>query len=326
MLKKIYKKIPLKYRAYLHTLYPFKYLLVAYRDRRHLLSPIKHIQKTYRYRIFPDEYIIREQYKRIFGNYPDLQHPKTLNEKIQWLKLNNKTPLQTICADKYKVRDYIKNKVGSEYLVPQVFTTKNVEDICGENMPDYPVIIKTNHDSAGEIIIRNKQHQNWQKIRKQLQNKIARNYYYSAMEWQYKNIERRIIVEQLLTDKNGNIPADYKVYCFNGTPNIIEIVSDRQKNVKSALYSVKWERLDVKLVYASPMGDIKRPLHLDTMLKTATTLATDFICVRVDFYVLAEKLYISELTFTPQAGYVPFSPPKWDLELGSRLKLPTIDD
>ena len=285
------------------------------------LYPLRLLWEFFRFRLLPEEYFIQKIYKKRFSVYPNLKHPKTLSEKVQWLKLNDRTPLHTICADKYRVRDYIKERIGDKYLVPLVFETKNANDISMENMPSYPVIIKTNHDSSGGIIIRDKTKLNWEKTQKNLRNLLKKNYYYDHKEWQYKNIERRIIVEKLLIAENGGIPFDYKIHCFNGEPHFIQVDIDRMIEHKRNLYNTQWERMEV--TWKHPMGkDLKKPFQLNKMLQLASKLAKNFIYARIDFYAIRDEIYFGEITFHPGGGFEIFTPIGWDLKLGSKLKLP----
>jgi hypothetical protein len=298
-LKYLYKKTALKY-----PLYPFKFLY-----------------DVYRFKLLSDSYYISEQYKKKFNVYPDLKHPKTLNEKIQWLKLNERTPLHTMCADKYKVQDYVREKIGDKYLIPLVFETKNVNDICEKNMPNYPVIIKTNHDSSGGIIIKDRTNHNWEETQRRLRKLLKINYYYPQREWPYKNIERRIIVERLLIAENGGIPFDYKVHCFNGKPQFIQVDLDRMGEHSRNLFTPLWEKMEVGLEY--PLGEgVKKPIHLDKLLQLASELAKEFTYARVDLYAIHDEIYFGEITFHPGGGLENFSPSEWDLKFGNKLKLP----
>ena len=90
------------------------------------------------------------------GKNLSLEDPKTLNEKISWLKLNDRTSLHTLCSDKYAVRQYIIEKIGDDFVVPLFFMTLNYREIILENLPDEPSIINTNHDSGGGIFVYNK--------------------------------------------------------------------------------------------------------------------------------------------------------------------------
>jgi len=189
----------------------------------------------YRNYIMSDKTYILKRFKRVMGYNLDLNNPKTLNEKIQWLKLNHNTTLHTQCADKYAVRNYVKNKIGENYLVPLYYSTENSNEIQPEILPEFPFIIKTNHDSSGGIIVKDKSNIDWIKVQKSLKKRLKKNYYYYSKEKQYKDISPRIIVEKLLVDKGGNIPNDYKIHCFNGEPKIIQVDSNRFSNHKRNL-------------------------------------------------------------------------------------------
>ncbi|NHF61536.1 glycosyl transferase [Flavobacteriaceae bacterium TP-CH-4] len=278
----------------------------------------------------PDSINIAINYKKNFGQKPNLKNPKTLNEKIQWLKINDRSPLHTQCADKYAVRDYVSSRIGSEYLVPLYFHTKNVNDLVPENLPDVPFIIKTNHDSGGGIILKEKSKANWAEIQKKLEARLKTNYYKASKEWQYKNIKPRIIVEKLLQDRNGDIPLDYKLHCFNAKVEMIQVDIGRgTKNHYRNWYSKDWKREPYR--WSSPKGggvytdpseeDVPKPKTLEKMIALSEELSKGFDYVRVDLYDVDGKIYFGELTFHHDGGYQPILPKKWDLILGQKLTL-----
>lgn len=250
----------------------------------------------------------------------NLKSPKTFNEKISWLKLNDKSELHTLAADKFKVRQYIEEKIGGKYLIPLLYHTKNPKEITAENLPDTPFIIKTNHNSSGGFIVKNKNMVNWNRIRFDLKKLLRENYFYSTREWQYKNIEPRIIVEQLLTDDNGNIPYDYKLHCFNGKLMFTQVDLDRQINHTRNLYDRNWNFIPCKWIYANGK-EIKQPKLYSSMQILAETIAKDFIYVRVDFYIVQKKIFFGELTFHSETGLGKFTPKSYDLEFGKHLQL-----
>lgn len=283
--------------------------------------------------LVPDRIHVSLKYKNTFGKKPRLHPPVTLNEKIIWLKLYERTPLHTKCTDKFAVREYIKEKIGSKYLVPLFFHTKNPEDINPDNISEIPCIIKTNHDSGGGVFVRDKETHDWKDTRSYLKWRLSKNYYYSSKEWQYKNIKPRIIVEKLLEDSNGNIPFDYKLHCFNGMVNMVQVDFGRgTENHHRNWYSPNWERepykwssekADGKLTDPSP-EDIEKPVSLNKMIQLSEVLAKDFNYVRVDWYDLEGELYFGELTFHHDGGYRPIMPEKWDKILGEKLVIPQL--
>lgn len=280
---------------------------------------LKKIKYYLRYLLIPDEKYVKYKFKKYFGFNLNLKNPKTFNEKLQWLKLYDRTPLHTKCADKFLVREHVKEKIGEKYLIPLVFETKRVTEICLENMPNYPVIVKPNH-SRGAFVINDRYHFDYKKLQKKLEKELKSNFYYRTREWQYKNIIPRIVVEKLLLDEKGDIPNDYKFLCFNGKVELIQIDANRFNEHKKTLYSKEWEKQNFEFNF--PIGDdIPKPETLDLMIKLAEILAEDFDFVRVDFYTIEEKVFFGELTFHPAGGFGWFKPKKQDLLLGEKLRL-----
>jgi len=275
----------------------------------------------------PRKIFIKRQFKKNFNYKLNLTNPQTLNEKINWLKIYGWTPLHTICADKYAVRTYIKENIGSEYLIPLILETKNIFDINSDNLPDYPVIIKTNHNSGGNVIVNNKNIINWKNIQKKLKLLLKDNYYYRSKEIQYKYIEPCILVEKLLTENNGNIPCDYKVHCFNGKARMIQVdIGRRTPNHHRNWYNTSWERepykwnslINGRETEPAPF-DIEKPKVLNEMITLSEILAREFILARIDWYIVQNKLYFGEITFHHDGGIRPIEPVEWDNILGSQL-------
>lgn len=280
--------------------------------------------------LLTDKQLVKLKFRWHMGYAIDLKNPKTLNEKINWLKLNDRTSLQTQCSDKYMVREYVREKIGDTYLVPLYFATKKANEIIPANLPDTPCIIKTNHDSGGGFFVRDRSTQNWEQIRENLSARLKHNYYTYSREWQYKNIEPRIIVEKLLEDKDGNIPFDYKVHCFNGKVRMISVDMGRgtEQHYRN-WYNSNWER--EKFKWSSPKAhgkstdpsdiDPEKPKTLKEMIRLSELMAEAFTYVRVDWYDVDGVLYFGELTFHHDGGFRPIIPQKWDEILGKELQL-----
>ncbi|NYJ28036.1 ATP-grasp fold amidoligase family protein [Allomuricauda sp. ARW1Y1] len=277
----------------------------------------------YGLRLIPDKTLLKHKFRSSMGYDLNLKNPRTLNEKINFLKIYERHPLLTIAADKYKVRGYIKKTIGEEYLIPLVLHTKNPEDIAPENLPNYPVIIKTNHNSSGGIIVKDKSSIDWNAKRKVLAKLLRENHYYSTREWQYKDIEPRIVVEKLLTDPKGNIPDDYKLHCFNGKLVFTQVDLDRHTDHKRNLYDVNWVRIPCSWFFDNGK-DVLKPFQYMKMKELAEKIAKDFTYVRVDFYNTGESIFFGELTFHPGSGYEKFNPNSFDYELGEQLDLKNI--
>lgn len=299
------------------------------------ILPFLNIYNFYRLRIIPEKRFLEKKYKKTFGKNLNWNKPKTFNEKIQWLKINDRTSLHTKCADKFLVRNYIKEKIGEKYLVPLVFQTEQPKEIEPSKLPDYPIIIKANHNSGGYHIVFNKNEENWDKIRKDCKKWLKKNFYYQVKEWQYKNINPRIIIEKLLLDKKGNIPYDYKIHCFNGIPEIIQVDLDRQKDHRRNWYDKNFKKLPFE---QSPIINGKQkypsddtvkldpPENFELMKELATKLSEEFCYVRVDFYNFDWNLYFSEITFHHESGFAVFSPSEWDKKLGEMINFEKLNN
>lgn len=272
-------------------------------------------------RILPDKFIVKRSFKKHMGHTLDLKNPKTLNEKMNWLKLYNRKNLHTIVADKYKVRDYVKEKIGQNYLIPLLFHTKNVDEIKPENLPSGNFIIKTNHDSSGGLIVRENSNIDWALAKKRFKRLLKENHYYSTREWQYKNIEPRIVIEKLLTNEDGSIPSDYKFHCFNGKLAFIMIDFDRHGNLRTRnLYDKEWNLIPCN--WGRPYGkELQKPENLSEMINIAERLANDFTYARIDFYLVKGKIYFGEITLHHASGFQAFYQEEYDYKFGQMLNI-----
>lgn len=283
----------------------------------------------FNYRLKSDSYYIKKNFKSIVGYDLDLRNPKSMSEKIQWYKINYKNPLIIKCADKYAVREYIKETIGEDYLVPLVFHTKDYKEVKPENLPDIPIVIKANHTSGTTHFVRNKKEVDWQVIQMDCRWWLHLNYYYTDKEWQYDNIEPRIVVEKMLIDEDGSIPSDYKLHCFNGKFGFLQVDLGRFGTHRRNIYDRDWEllpftfsMLDKDKNPKTPHGrSVERPKNLDLLINLAEALAKPFPYVRVDFYVIKDNIFFGELTFHHGGGYEQFTPDKWDLYYGKKIPL-----
>lgn len=266
-------------------------------------------------------YIERKFIKR-FGRLPDLKDPKTFNEKLQWLKLYWRNDLAEQCADKYGVRQYVEAKGLGNTLNDLVGVYDSVDEIDLSMLPDR-FALKATHGSGWNIICQDKQQVDWERAFKQMRHWLKRNYYYTNLEWVYKRIKKRIICEQYLEGKDGEVPIDYKILCFNGEPKCLFLCLDRFSGtgLKVDFYDLEWNKMPFRRYYPNSDRLIKRPEKLDDMLEIARRLSKGFPFVRVDLFQIAQRIVFGEMTFFPGSGFEPFEPEEYDELLGSWLEL-----
>jgi len=256
----------------------------------------------------------------------NLKNPQTLDEKIQWLKLNTyyNNELVKKCADKYKVIDYIKEKGCEEILNERIGVYDCVENIPWQDLP-FKFVVKWNFGSGFNIICQDKDLLDINKVSKQLEKWGKRKYYLRFSEMQYKGVEEKILIERFIESPSGNIPEDYKVYCFNGKAYYVLVCLDRgSEQTKFYFFDRNWhlQRFNKMGKEAPEDFSIPKPEGVDELFKYADILAEPFPFVRVDFFLVNGKVYFGELTFTPGGGYDKNRLPKTNLLFGEILKLP----
>ena len=273
--------------------------------------------------LIPDKLYLRMRYFMYTRKWLNLSNPKRFNEKLQWLKLYNRKPEYTVMVDKYLVREYIKEKIGEEYLIPLIGVWDAPEEIDFDALPD-KFVIKCNHNSGeGMYICKDKSKMDVEKVKAGLKRGLEQNYYFCDREWPYKNVPRKIVAEQFLDDGSGKSLNDYKVFNFGGEPYIIQVDFDRFEGHKKNLYTTDWELCDFSFNYPShPEIEIPKPETLDEMLRLSRILSEGTPYMRTDFYSVNGKLYFGEMTFFPASGYGKFTPDEVDIMLGEKITLP----
>lgn len=269
----------------------------------------------------PDDFYLKMCFRVRLGYRLNLNNPQSFNEKIQWLKLNSRNPLYSKLTDKYEVRSFVAETIGEEYLIPLLGVWNNVDEIDFDSLPNR-FVLKCTHDSQSVVICRDKTNLNIKKTKKFLCGRISRNYFYGGREYQYKSIIPRIIAEKYLEESDGQL-KDYKFFCFNGTPKLLFVVTDRGlNNTKFDFFDLQFNKLPIKQYYPNSAQHIGRPHNFELMVKLAAKLTKNFIHCRADFYEVNGKVFFGELTFTHFCGFEPFVPPEWDYKLGSWIRLP----
>lgn len=261
---------------------------------------------------------IKKKYKQLLGKELDLEKLETFTSKIQYRKLYPNNPLFTICADKYLVREYVKEKIGDEYLIPLYLVTDKLTLEQWNKLPN-SFVVKPNHDSGNVEIVINKENLNQKKVKqiiKKMNLALKINFGWLLLEKHYIAIKSKVIVEKLLLTKEGEIPLDYKFHCFKERILIQIIERDFQNHkLKMNYLNEKFEKLNFE-TGGEILKEIKIPSNLNKMLELAKKLSKDFNYVRVDFYNVDGKIYFGELTFTPFSGLENFNPEEWDRRLG----------
>lgn len=278
------------------------------------------------YNSVDDEKYLKKKFKSLMGKELDLKNPQTFNEKLQWLKLYNRRDEYTMMVDKVAVRDYISEKLGEEYLIPCLGVWDNPEDINFDELPE-KFVLKCNHNSGlGMCICKDKSKLDIEKVKKELKKGLEQDYYMTNREWPYKNVPRKIIAEKFMVDESGTELKDYKIFCFNGRAEYVEVDFNRYIEHKLNPYDFDWNPLKFcdtsKNDYSA---DIKKPKKLEKMREIAEILSENIPFLRVDFYSIDDNIYVGELTFYPGSGFIKFEPEETDDKYGNLLNIEDVE-
>lgn len=271
----------------------------------------------------PDKIYLEWLFRLRMGYRLDLKNPKTFSEKLQWLKLYDRKPEYTTMVDKYAVKDYVASIIGSQYIIPTLGVWDRPEDIEWDKLPNQ-FVLKTTHGSgsSGVVICTDMATFDKEKAIAKLNNSMKKDIYCLLREWPYKNVPKRIIAEEYISDKNGEL-NDYKVFNFDGEPRMIEVDYNRFSGHSRNLYDMDWKRIDAVLKYPSVPGhEFTKPVVFDELKDLCRKVSVGIPHVRSDFYVVENKIYFGELTFYHGSGYEKTTPEEFNNTIGGWLVLP----
>ncbi len=257
------------------------------------------------------------------GHFPNYKNPKAFSEKLAWMRLYDRNPLYVTLVDKVAVREYVRERVGEDVLIPLYGTWANAKDIDFAALPRR-FVLKCSHDSGFVVICKNKEQLDISYVRAQLAARLKMNHYYRHHEWPYLHVEPRVICEELLMGENEGPPSECSIHCFGGEIGYILKTVGRHSDSLRGYYSRDWEKLPFDQANG-PITDFPRPPYLERLLQMARALAKGLRYGRVDFYEARGKLYFSEIDLCPRAGLIRYIPSSYDRYWGDRLPLPEVD-
>ncbi len=275
---------------------------------------------------------LKYKYKLETKKNLNIKNPKLYSEKIQWLKIFDNPELKTIYTDKIEVRNFIKDKIGEEYLKPIFGIWNNFDDINFNILPD-SFFLKSNHGSGMYNLIKNKKEiiesvNKKEELKEKFDRWLKINYAFkSGLELQYKNILPKIFAEKIISEKNGLV-KEYQIYCFNGKPQYINLLSffiNKEKKhhhtiVACGMYDKNWNKQNFDF-YSIQNFKVEKPKNLIKMIEIAENLSNQFKFVRVDLVDINNNVFFSELTFSPYSGFVNIKPYKYEKILGDLIEI-----
>lgn len=275
--------------------------------------------------LLPDKEFLKLRYYIEMGKKLNLKDPKTMNEKLQWLKLYNRNPIYTTLVDKFLVKDYIAKKIGQEYITKTYGAWHTFDDIDFNTLPQQ-FVLKTNHSggNTGVVICKDKSTFDLSAAKNKLNKSLKSDIYKYYREWPYKNVHKLIFAEEYLEDKKQGELVDYKFYCFNGSVDSVMLCLDRQiGSPKFYFFDKSWnlKRYNKRGKDAPDNFTLPKPKNIDKMFDIASVLSQGIPFVRIDLYNIEGKIYFGEMTFYPGSGFDSNRLPETDLYFGDLIKL-----
>lgn len=273
------------------------------------------------YNHMSDEKFLKKKFLLRLGYELNFDDPKSFNEKVQWLKMYDRNPDYVIMVDKYMAKDYIRERIGNEYIIPTLGVYEKFDDIDFDKLPS-KFVIKTTHDCGGVYICENIDTFDKAAARRKINKHLNKNYFYSGREWPYKSVVPRIIVETYIGTPGVDL-KDYKIMCFNGKVKCSLVTANRytDEGLQLTFFDRDWNLLPFKRKYPMIAETVAKPQFYEKMVEISEKLSKDMKLLRVDFYETDGKLYIGELTLYPAGGFETFDPVEWDYKLGNLLSL-----
>lgn len=252
------------------------------------------------------------------GYWPNIRNPRTFNEKVAHRQLFAPHPLGSLVADKWRVREYVAERGLRDILNEVYFVTDDPATIPFADLPDQ-FVIKANHGSGTNIIVKDRSKLKQKRVIRQCRKwltqksgKVTHNY-----ETHYDGIAPLILVERYIEAEEGRgALTDYKLFCFRGLAQFIQVDLDRFVNHTRVIYDCEWRDTGMRYIYSR--GElVPKPPRFEEMLRVVERLSADFDFCRIDLYAPEpERLLFGEITMNPQGGLGPFTPREWDFRLG----------
>lgn len=271
----------------------------------------------------PADEFLKRMYSIRMNRELNLDNPQTYTEKLQWLKLYDHRPEYTNMVDKYAVKEYVAEKIGSEYVIPLLGSWDRVEDIDFDALPE-KFVLKTSHDSGGIVVCKDKKQLDIAAAKKKLRYFLKRNYYDHNREWPYKNVPHRIIAEAYMEDSATAELRDYKFFTFGGVPKVLYIAQGRGRGEPTVadFFDMEFNHLPFTIDHDMAPVPPEKPKCFEEMKRLAVRLSEGTPQLRVDFYEVDGKVYFGEMTFFHCTGMEAFHPDEWDRIFGEWVILP----
>jgi hypothetical protein len=275
--------------------------------------------------LMSDKYYLSVLWKMIMGYELDWEHPKTFNEKLQWLKLHDRNPLYTTLVDKYRVKQWVADKIGEQYVIPTLAVYNSVDEIDLDKLPNQ-FVLKCNHDSGSVVICRDKTSFDLEAAKTKLGNALKNNFYWEAREWPYKNVKRCVFAEQFMKDATMDDGSpDSQVMLSEGLPKVIDTDFALFEWHKQKLYGVHWNLIEKEIKSRLCLDSYDFHANLKDAFNLFEKMREDMSVIRSEWYSMDNKLLFVDVAISRnvELGHVDIQ--KFGIEMDACIKLPVSE-
>lgn len=269
-----------------------------------------------------DKAHLRLMHRAVVGVWPNLDHPQTFNEKLQWLKIHDHNPLYTMLVDKLRVKEWVAARIGAEHVTQTYAVWDRAEDIDISELPER-FVLKTNHDCGGIARCNDRRSFSLEAAKAKLAAHLRTNYFWRTREWPYKDVKPCVFAEEYVEPDDGIDLEDYKLFHFSNGRIVTLHMTNRftGSRLTETFFDEEWKPLELTEGGYPTRPDSPKPIRFDEMKAFTNRLAEGLPFARVDFYETSAKLLFGEFTLYPNAGFERFDPVDWDVTFGSWIEL-----
>jgi hypothetical protein len=255
-------------------------------------------------------------FNKVHGFVPRLASPTSFNEHLFVRKFFAPLPMPSL-ADKLAAKDYVKARLGDEFLPTVVWVGDDVRGFVAAKPPAGRYVLKANHGAGwnlflslpGDLCVKRSEIERattW----------LASRWGYDSGEWHYSTFKPQLFLEEFIDFNGVETPDDYKIHCFHGKACLIEINVNRFTQLRSAFYTPDWKHIPI--AYRHAPIERKRPGNLEQMIYVAERIANDMDFARIDLYSDRKcDIKFGEICFVPGDAISAFSDFRFDTWLGT---------
>lgn len=256
---------------------------------------------------------------------PNFKNPKTYNEKINYRKRNADHPLFSVCADKIAAKEYVAEKIGEQYIIPNLYTGSNItlEQIQALLTEHGDCLLKANHNSGPVYLLTTSMSQAELKAAcDDVNHQLTIDFGKHQNEPWYSEIKPQVLVEKRIYPEKGEKDLkDYKFHVFKqgdgSYKTVLHVDFNRSTNHNRSFFDEDLNWIPFSMKYPCIRSNLEKPENYEEMLYLTKVLGEPFTYVRVDFYNVGGQIYFGEMTFAHESGDGAFTTKAHDRWMGN---------